>query len=456
MDSPSVSSPPASMSGKPATIPATSSSPQAGPTACWSEPSTDFFRWLATCLEIRCSEDGRKLSFLLSQEERDRFDGRECLELDMEAVSGGRQALQDTEAVQWLLDRYREAGSLVHARPIGSPMAVHEITDRLFAAYQVDNGNVHLQGCQLEPRPFLRLSFLDDADTAIQHVLVGPDGSSVPTKDFQRLRLQFIDVLTDPPQRPSASLLDAKLAAGKRMAAQIKEQRNPEASVDDPIAVAIVWVRYASGRLQFTIGKQSVTLPFAGWANLLTPPPYECPITDRKTFHLVATDDHRIVAAEEIGSCSKTGRRTLLGELSVCRLTGQLALPEYLKQCPVLGESILSEHFDNCQSCQERVSEKALHEQVCDACRNLNKVSDGDTRLSSLQSVYPGLKKAKSLRMTETENVILLQTANWLSKRLLVFDRHSLDLKHAAKGSRWSARRLPLDRSGCLSELHQG
>ena len=159
------------------------------------------------------------------------------------------------------------------------------------------------------------------------------------------------------------------------------------------------------------------------------------------------------MAAEEIGTCSKTGQRVLISELAVCRLTGQLALPEYVERCPVLGESVLSEHFAECESCQERVSEKALDDQVCDACRNLTQVSDGDSRLTSLLSVYPGLKKPKSCRLAETENVILVQTANWLSKRLFVFDRHTLDLKYAAKGSRWSSRLSSVDCRGCVAEL---
>ena len=65
-----------------------------------------------------------------------------------------------------------------------------------------------------------------------------------------------------------------------------------------PLAVAIVWCKYAEGKLQFTIGEGTAELPFAGWARTLAAPPFVCPVSRRESFHLAATDDHRVTVAD--------------------------------------------------------------------------------------------------------------------------------------------------------------
>ena len=41
------------------------------------------------------------------------------------------------------------------------PTSVHELTAQLFAPYDIAGGHIHLSGCSLEDRPFLRLTFLN-------------------------------------------------------------------------------------------------------------------------------------------------------------------------------------------------------------------------------------------------------------------------------------------------------
>ena len=49
---------------------------------------------------------------------------------------------------------------LMHAAAARQPLSVHELAEHLFAQYKVDGGHMHLAGCSLEDRPFLRLSYL--------------------------------------------------------------------------------------------------------------------------------------------------------------------------------------------------------------------------------------------------------------------------------------------------------
>ncbi len=67
----------------------------------------------------------------------------------------------------------------------------------------------------------------------------------------------------------------------------------------------IIWSHWAAGKLRFTIGNEFVELPFADWASRLKAPTWSCPHSGQPTFHLAATDDGRIVAAEEIATCEK-------------------------------------------------------------------------------------------------------------------------------------------------------
>ena len=47
--------------------------------------------------------------------------------------------------------------NLIHLAPADQPSSVHQLTDRLFGAYTVDDGKVHLAGCRLDDCLFLRL-----------------------------------------------------------------------------------------------------------------------------------------------------------------------------------------------------------------------------------------------------------------------------------------------------------
>ncbi|NLZ03307.1 MAG: hypothetical protein GXY25_22565, partial [Pirellulaceae bacterium] len=94
----------------------------------------------------------------------------------------------------------------IHLAPAGQLTSVHEIAERLFPAYTVDGGSIHLAGCWLEDRRFLRLGnpaagyrYLDDSSRPVDADLVS------------RLGMQRTVPWSPPPEMPPDRL--AKMVA---------------------------------------------------------------------------------------------------------------------------------------------------------------------------------------------------------------------------------------------------
>src|SRR5690606_22764240 len=95
------------------------------------------------------------------------------------------------EAWSWLWQRARLSHTLLLARPGRQPEAVHELTDRLFAPYKIEEGQVRLAGCHLVDVPFLRVTRLSADDPAqVEHQLTHLDGTPVSDSLRHELGLQ--------------------------------------------------------------------------------------------------------------------------------------------------------------------------------------------------------------------------------------------------------------------------
>jgi hypothetical protein len=75
----------------------------------------------------------------------------------------------DRSFLTWLMDQLSGATDVPYAVPTLPALRVHEISARLFEAYTVDGGTLHLSGCTLEDRPLLWQTWLAS--------LHGPAGS---------------------------------------------------------------------------------------------------------------------------------------------------------------------------------------------------------------------------------------------------------------------------------------
>jgi hypothetical protein len=361
-------------------------------------------------------------------------------------------------------DRQLQAG-VQHARPRTQPMSVADVTGSLFAAYRVDDGQVHLAGCQLTDHPFLRLTFSNreggpSAEPGsgysaprlggslalselsrheVRHIYVAPDGSSVSDELVPRLGLDELEPISKLPPRLDDNALRALISAGKRIATKQSAERDPGAAALEPLAVTVVWVRHAEGRLQFTIGKQTAYLPFSSWAKLLKAQPFVAKGSGASTFHLAATDDGRIDAAEEVATCEESGRRVLRQELLECSVTGKRVLADFTEACPVSGRPALRHEFVSCTVCKQHVSKRVMEAGACEACRSLAKASKDDPRLVWIFAEHPGLDRWKHWQLAETQDVYIAEATSLLKRLLIVVDKESLAVHRLATTSRLSS-----------------
>ncbi len=343
------------------------------------------------------------------------------------------------------LERLSEIGPVIHTRPREQPLSVNEITKRLFSAYQVDGGNIHLGGCQLTDFPFLRLTFAAADDSSqVVHLFVAHDGSSISDELAVALGLLELEPATKPYPRIESLALNALIASGRRVAAKTTSSRDPQAVSSEPLATALVWVKQANGKLHFTIGETTATLPFSGWAKLIQPKPFVAEHSGAATFHLAATDDGRIDAFEQITACEITGERLLKDELVTCSVTGKLVKRSLTEPCPVTGKPTLTEEFDTCPVCQQRVSKSAITHEACAACQSLHKIKKDDPRLVWIMGEHAHLDRWNHWQLAETLEVYIAEATSLFKRLLVVVDKETLVVRHLATAGRFAKGWTPV------------
>ncbi|MEM9657289.1 MAG: hypothetical protein AAF961_02915, partial [Planctomycetota bacterium] len=350
------------------------------------EDAAEFVLWAAAQLKLNPVDEEGAVVIELDEESQPDFDGQQHLRLQIAAAADDPAAepiAWDSRFGQWLRGRLQGVDGALHTRPVVQPQSVNDISERLFAAYVVEGGKTHLAGCQLTDHPFLRLSFVDQQhpESAVRHAYVAPDGSTVDDALVNALGMDELESCDRQRPRIEPVALRSLIAAGRRIAAKQSSRRDPTATTVDALAVAVIWVRHATGRLQFSIGDATASLEFSGWAKLLAPKPFVGKQSGRGAFHLAATDDGRIDAADEIETCQQSDRRVLRQELVECCVTGSRVLPEFTQLCPVAGMPAMLDEFDTCAICQQSVSRTVLDGDECQACRRLEKIRKDDPRL---------------------------------------------------------------------------
>ena len=406
-------------------------------------------RWALAQVELNVCEAHGVGRLQLPEVDQACFGGQAELKLPLKGTTQDNscEAIDlDSRFGQWLLAKLQTLGSAVPIRPAGQPAAVNDITQRLFASYQVDGGRVHLGGCQLDDYPFLRLTFVakEEGKEELRHVFVAHDGSSVSDQLVQDLGLLDVEPILHLPPRINDAELQTLITAGRRVAAQSTTSRDPNATTIDPIAVSLVWVKNASGQLDFTIDETTVSLPFSGWAKLLQAQPYTSPQSGASSFHLAATDDGRIDAFDQIATCEQSGRRVLQQELVTCSVTGKHVLEEFTETCPVTGKPCLTEEFATCPICQQQVSKLAIREGACTACRQMTKIKKDDPRLVWILGEHPGLDRWNHWQLSETKNVYIAQASRWTKQLLVVIDKETLAVHHLATVGKFSSVWVPV------------
>ncbi|MGI9457662.1 MAG: hypothetical protein ACR2NU_13945 [Aeoliella sp.] len=347
-----------------------------------------------------------------------------------------RRQLNPVAGTAWLWERAVLAGPALSARPAARPEAVHEFSSRLFRAYQVDGGQVHLAGCHLIDVPFVRLTFLLGDDCAeVEHLFFTAEGEPVAEELLEELGLADVRPLGAHP--PVCDQTKAETLVNKA--------KDAVANLDGRfIAATLIGAKWAEGSLQFEVADQSAHLEFSGWTATLSPPPFHCDASGVDTYHVAAIDDGRVVAAEAIDVCEESDNRVLACEMVTCKVTGKRVDGTLTEICPITGDPALAREFVACTACGQQASRKALTRGVCKACRSLRRVAADDPIVAPLLARYPGLAKFHQWRAAESCGVSRLEAIGGWQRMLLAFREDKEPLAVATSNrllSRW--RQLP-------------
>ena len=323
----------------------------------------------------------------------------------------------------------------IYYAPAHQPKSVHELTKRLFSAYTVDGGVVHLAGCRLEDRLFLRLGGMTQNGAALP--AVDELGQPIDEGLVRSLGMDETVAWERPPEMPPDRL--------EEMVRRSTECARLQWGMPNEADLLYVWCKYAEGKLCFTIGEHSADLPFSGWTQTLESPPFICPCSGIASYHIAATDDGRIVAAESIQTCAETGQRVLASELVMCDATGQGVLASQTQVCPVADRPVLRRALVECVMCCQRVSPTVIEDGRCLACRSTQPIAKGEPLLASLLERYEELRRWSRWKASETATVHILVASRWLKRMVLVVDKESGNLCRAAVASRFGGEFSPIE-----------
>ena len=314
----------------------------------------------------------------------------------------------------------------VHRAPADQPHSVRELTERLFPAYTVDDGAVHLAGCRLEDRLFIRTT--DTSQGPAVALTMDDSGQPIEERFAQALGMNDTVNWVPPPEMPPHRLEEITRLT-------IERAKKKWGSVGDTL---FIWCKHADGKLRFTIGDESVDLPFSGWARTLEAPPFCCPHSGVESFHLAATDDGTIAAAESIQVCSETGRRVLASQLVTCGATGNVVLADLTRICPVSERPVLERVLTTCTMCCQRVSPNVVRGGRCLACRSTRSIAKDEAPLAAILEKYPNLNRWQKWVASTTSDAHIFLATGWWKRLLLVVDRSSLEVRYTAVAQRFS------------------
>ena len=362
-------------------------------------------------------------------------------------LTGGTPREQTDGILDWLAAHGRPVLSRTIAVPGNDVRSVRELTESLYAPYDVREGIVRLAGCRLTYHFIVRVTFLLDApdqEAHVRHLFFDQTGKPVPEElcqhfDFHRLRTAPREARPDPPiDLPRIEAIANQVACESWGG---KWRR---------LWSSLIGLTWAEGKLEFVIDDALASLAFAGWAagfrdRWVAPPPYTCPATGGSGFTLARTDDGEVTVAEAIETCEVTGRRLLATRLGTSAVSGRRAALEMLVECPVSKELVLRDELVTCRMCRQAVSPLVVVHGRCRACRTLERVPADEPRIVRITDRWPDWRRDRSWRLGETATVYIAVCRRWWHDWLLVLDKDSLDLQRLARRARLARSWQDLD-----------
>jgi hypothetical protein len=166
------------------------------------------------------------------------------------------------------------------------------------------------------------------------------------------------------------------------------------------------------------------------------PPAMRCEKSGCPAYHLVFTDDGRLVDSSIVGLCAESGRALPRDEMKLCSITGKLLSPEYVVECPISGETVYSKVLIECPECLERVSPRSIEKMLCVACGHPSQVQKADTRVRNIVRRYPGLENWSKWLLSETRNVYIVELVGRLTLAKVVLRKMDLEVVRCVKKPR--------------------
>jgi len=327
-----------------------------------------------------------------------------------------------------------------HATPLDQPQQVHQLTSKLYAAYQVEGGNVQLAGCTLDDIPFIAVEFRLPKSDSLSTWYLDVQGNRLDSTVIDQLSLDKVETTTREKLRLRSSEVTQIAETAVQHLDQLIENGSPSI-----VSLTLIWLKYASGKLTVSIGDQSQSIPFQNWAHKMieddyVPPPFQCPATGKESYQVVAADDGKITTRDSLGQCEVSGHSAVETDLKRCCFTNKRALPQFLSTCEVSGDLILESVVKRCQRCDQAANPHYLTEGVCNSCRSMAAIASDDPRLRKWQEVHSGLGRWSHFSFAESHANYLLQAKSWLSKHLFVIDKSNSEIIFAGKSPRWANR----------------
>lgn len=216
----------------------------AAPPSAETSAARRFTLWAADRLGVEVGQDEQGGFWLeVPLEARDAFDGAErvhfTFDREVYAESKDRElelAAPGSRLLSWLIGRVRELGNVAHAAPADQPASVHEISGRLFSAYQLDGGTARLAGCSLDDHLVLRFTYrlrlegLEPRDELID-VFLADDGTELSPQRQQELGVNQILPMERTP-RVSESQLEWLVEAGEQAGQRRRQRAQEEAAAE--------------------------------------------------------------------------------------------------------------------------------------------------------------------------------------------------------------------------------
>ena len=429
-------------------------------TAPASETFTDFVLWVIDQLQYPRSVEAGLHRVQIPEADQSAFGGQSEIAFRFSADASEAEILTpDSPLFETLLNQLRAAKSVICSQPREQVNRLHQIASRLFPAYSVLEGHIHLAGCYLEDRPFVRLTYRnggaataageeDNPSCPVIHRYFDAEGSLLTNQQVADLGLAELVRAIDGNAHLSPTEFERLISVAKEhIDSPPAEQAEANSSPGGPgelLAQTVIWCKYAEGKLAVSVGENSAEFPFAGWANLIHPEALPCPQTGEPTHAFAATHEGIIAAASQIARCTETGKRELKRDLIACSVSGKLALPDRMVTCPVSEEPVSRSVLIQCPVCHQEVSPDVLTRGICRACAAPPRVTKNDARLARVLGEYPRLDIWRRWKLSETATVYIAQASSMLKRLLLVLNKQTLEVQHMATGTSLTRRWQPV------------